>query len=76
MPCLPTGLTQAQMRDRIHDERRVELCFEITFFLMFANGKKEKYFLTSLLPNAYSCKCNQSTYILRGGLSSGPGFSL
>ncbi|MBE7170881.1 MAG: RagB/SusD family nutrient uptake outer membrane protein [Williamsia sp.] len=28
MPNLPTGLTQAQMRDRIHNERRVELCFE------------------------------------------------
>ncbi|MGA0557575.1 RagB/SusD family nutrient uptake outer membrane protein [Larkinella sp. VNQ87] len=28
MPALPTGLTQAQMRDRIRNERRVELAFE------------------------------------------------
>ncbi|WP_229212508.1 RagB/SusD family nutrient uptake outer membrane protein [Dyadobacter soli] len=28
MPALPTGLTQAQMRERIRNERRVELAFE------------------------------------------------
>jgi hypothetical protein len=28
MPALPTGLTQAQMRDRIRHERRVELALE------------------------------------------------
>ena len=28
MPNLPTGLTQAQMRDRIRNERAVELAFE------------------------------------------------
>lgn len=28
MPALPAGLTQSQMRDRIRNERRVELCFE------------------------------------------------
>lgn len=28
MPDLPTGLTQVQMRERIRNERRVELCFE------------------------------------------------
>ena len=28
MPALPTGLTQSQMRDRIRNERQVELCFE------------------------------------------------
>jgi hypothetical protein len=28
MPVLPTGLTQAQMRERIRNERRVELAFE------------------------------------------------
>ncbi len=28
MPALPAGLTQAQMRTRIQNERRVELCFE------------------------------------------------
>lgn len=28
MPALPTGLTPAQLRDRIRNERRVELCFE------------------------------------------------
>ena len=28
MPVLPSGLTQAQMRDRIRNERRVELAFE------------------------------------------------
>ncbi|GAB2816371.1 RagB/SusD family nutrient uptake outer membrane protein [Ferruginibacter profundus] len=28
MPVLPTGLTQSQMRDRIRNERRIELCFE------------------------------------------------
>lgn len=28
MPALPTGLTKEQMRDRIQNERRVELCFE------------------------------------------------
>ena len=28
MPDLPTGLTKAQMRDRIHNERAVELAFE------------------------------------------------
>lgn len=28
LPPLPDGLTQAQMRDAIHHERRVELCFE------------------------------------------------
>ncbi len=28
LPPLPDGLTQSQMRDAIHQERRVELCFE------------------------------------------------
>ncbi|HZW66643.1 MAG TPA: RagB/SusD family nutrient uptake outer membrane protein [Hanamia sp.] len=28
LPALPDGLTQEQMRDAIHHERRVELCFE------------------------------------------------
>ena len=28
MPALPAGLTKEQMRDRIQNERRVELCFE------------------------------------------------
>jgi len=28
MPVLPAGLSQAQMRDRIRNERRIELCFE------------------------------------------------
>jgi len=28
LPDLPAGLTQSQMRDAIHQERRVELCFE------------------------------------------------
>ena len=28
MPVLPAGLTQSQMRDRIRNERQVELCFE------------------------------------------------
>ena len=28
MPALPTGLSQAQLRDRIQKERQVELCFE------------------------------------------------
>ncbi|WP_378981218.1 RagB/SusD family nutrient uptake outer membrane protein [Pedobacter lithocola] len=28
MPVLPAGLTQSQMRERIQNERRVELCFE------------------------------------------------
>ena len=28
MPALPAGLTQSQMRDRIRNERQVELCFE------------------------------------------------
>jgi starch-binding outer membrane protein, SusD/RagB family len=28
MPVLPAGLTQIQMRDRIRNERRIELCFE------------------------------------------------
>jgi hypothetical protein len=28
MPALPAGLTQAQMRERIRNERRVELAFE------------------------------------------------
>ncbi|MDB5232442.1 MAG: hypothetical protein JWN76_3247 [Chitinophagaceae bacterium] len=28
MPVLPAGLSQVQMRDRIRNERRVELCFE------------------------------------------------
>lgn len=28
MPVLPAGLSQTQMRDRIRNERRVELCFE------------------------------------------------
>jgi hypothetical protein len=28
LPALPAGLTQAQMRTQIHNERRVELCYE------------------------------------------------
>ncbi len=28
MPAIPTGLTQAEMRERIKHERRIELCFE------------------------------------------------
>lgn len=40
MPALPVGLTQSQMRDRIHNERRVELCFEGHRFFDVRRWKK------------------------------------
>ena len=45
MPNLPAGLTQVQMRDRIHNERRVELCFEDHRFFDVRRWKEgELYF--------------------------------
>jgi len=40
MPALPAGLTQAQMRERIQNERRVELCFEGHRFFDVRRWKK------------------------------------
>jgi hypothetical protein len=40
MPSLPAGLTQSQMRDRIQNERRVELCFEGHRFFDVRRWKK------------------------------------
>lgn len=45
MPALPAGLTQAQMRDRIQNERRVELCFEGHRFFDVRRWKKGNEFL-------------------------------
>lgn len=44
MPALPAGLSQAQMRDRIHNERRVELCFEGHRFFDVRRWKKGDQF--------------------------------
>lgn len=44
MPNLPTGLTQAQMRDRIRNERRVELCFEDHRFFDVRRWKEGELF--------------------------------
>lgn len=45
MPALPAGLSQTQMRDRIHNERRVELCFEDHRFFDVRRWKQgELYF--------------------------------
>ncbi len=44
MPPLPAGLNQAQMRDRIHNERRVELCFEEHRFYDVRRWKKGEQF--------------------------------
>ena len=44
MPNLPAGLTQAQMRDRIQNERRVELCFEGHRFYDVRRWKKGEEF--------------------------------
>jgi len=40
MPALPIGLTQSQMRERIQNERRVELCFEGHRFFDVRRWKK------------------------------------
>lgn len=40
MPALPAGLTQVQMRERIQNERRVELCFEGHRFFDVRRWKK------------------------------------
>jgi starch-binding outer membrane protein, SusD/RagB family len=45
MPNLPAGLTQAQMRDRIQNERRVELCFEGHRFFDVRRWRKGPEFL-------------------------------
>ncbi|UKT65936.1 RagB/SusD family nutrient uptake outer membrane protein [Pedobacter mucosus] len=45
MPNLPIGLTQSQMRDRIQNERRVELCFEGHRFFDVRRWKKGADFL-------------------------------
>jgi hypothetical protein len=45
MPALPAGLTQSQMRDRIQNERRVELCFEGHRFFDVRRWKKGAEFL-------------------------------
>lgn len=45
MPGLPTGLTQPEMRERIKNERRVELCFEEQRFFDVRRWKQgETYF--------------------------------
>lgn len=44
MPNLPAGLTQAQMRDRIHNERRIELCFEDHRFFDVRRWKEGELF--------------------------------
>ncbi|RXK83393.1 RagB/SusD family nutrient uptake outer membrane protein [Filimonas effusa] len=45
MPALPTGLNQADMRERIKNERRVELCFEEQRFFDVRRWKQgETYF--------------------------------
>lgn len=40
MPALPAGLTKDQMRERIHKERQVELCFEDHRFFDVRRWKK------------------------------------
>jgi starch-binding outer membrane protein, SusD/RagB family len=40
MPAIPVGLTQGQMRERIQNERRVELCFEGHRFFDVRRWKK------------------------------------
>jgi len=49
MPALPTGLTQSQMRDRIQNERRVELCFEGHRFFDVRRWKKGAEFFNKAL---------------------------
>lgn len=44
MPVLPAGLTQSQMRERIQNERRVELCFEGHRFFDVRRWKKGEDF--------------------------------
>jgi len=44
MPVLPAGLTKNQMRDRIQNERRVELCFEEHRFFDVRRWKKGEEF--------------------------------
>jgi len=45
MPVLPAGLTQDQMRTRIQNERRVELCFEGHRFFDVRRWKQGELFL-------------------------------
>ena len=45
MPALPTGLTKEQMRTRIQNERRVELCFEGHRFFDIRRWKQGDLFL-------------------------------
>ncbi len=44
MPPLPTSLSKDQMRERIHNERRVELCFEDHRFYDVRRWKKGEQF--------------------------------
>ena len=44
MPVLPAGLSKAQMRDRIQNERRVELCFEDHRFFDVRRWRKGEQF--------------------------------
>jgi len=46
LPDLPAGLTQSQMRDAIHQERRVELCFENKRFVDILRWKIADQVLT------------------------------
>ncbi len=49
MPALPVGLTQVQMRTRIQNERRVELCFEGHRFYDIRRWKLGEQFLNKAI---------------------------
>ena len=49
MPALPAGLTKDQMRERIRQERRVELALEGLRWMTLKDGKQQKLIFPHLL---------------------------
>ncbi len=62
MPALPAGLSKDQMRERIKNERRVELCFEGHRFFDVRRWKQGEIFLNKPVTGMRITKNTNGTY--------------